>query len=169
MLNINPSHSNFGCTADLAAVGVEHHESHGELEDDAANRPHVALLVPAWRQQGGGCIVLLTVITVDGYLFCLTELHDDLGCAVVSGLHDGGVVLVVEGGAAEVNQPDLRVLQDSDLAQPPALLPVLRRGVVFVRVAVVKQDVLRLQVRVRQPDIFLGQTIKYFCFYPTHR
>ena len=96
--------------------------------------------------------VLLIVITADGYLFCLTELHDDLGCAVVPGLHDGGVVLVVEGGAAEVDQPDLGVLQDSDLAEPPALLTVLRRGVVFVRVAVVKQDVLRLQVRVRQPD-----------------
>ena len=148
-------------------MGVEHHESHGELEDDAANRPHVALLVPAWRQQGGG--VLLIVITADGYLFCLTELHDDLGCAVVSGLHDGGVMLVVKGRAAEVDQPDLGVLQDSDLAEPPALLTVLRRGVVFVRVAVVKQDVLRLQVRVRQPDIFLGQTIKYFCFYLTHR
>ena len=124
-----------------------------------------------WSQPGDnkGEGVLLIVITADGYLFCLTELHDDLGCAVVPGLHDGGVMLVIEGRAAEVDQPDLGVLQDSDLAEPPALLTVLRRGVVFVRVAVVKQDVLRLQVRVRQPDIFLGQTIKYFCFYLTHR
>ena len=34
----------------LAAVCVEHHEAHGQLEDDAAHRPHVALLVPTWRK-----------------------------------------------------------------------------------------------------------------------
>ena len=52
-----------------------------------------------------------------------TELHHDLWGPVVPGLHDGGVVLVVECCAAEVNKPDLWVLEDSDL--PTALRSVL--------------------------------------------
>ena len=65
----------------------------------------------------------------------------------MSGLHYGGVVLVVKRCAAEVDQPNLRVLQDPDL---PALLTVLVGLEVFIVVAAVEQDVLRLQVGVSQ-------------------
>ena len=30
---------------------VEHHEAHGELEDDAADTPDVAGLIPTWREE----------------------------------------------------------------------------------------------------------------------
>ena len=68
----------------------------------------------------------------------------------MSGLHYGGVVLVVKRCAAEVDQPNLGILQDPDL---PALLAVLtvRLGrEVFIEVTAVEQDVLRLQVGVSQ-------------------
>ena len=32
-------------------VSVEHHESHGQLEDDAADAPDVTGLIPAWREE----------------------------------------------------------------------------------------------------------------------
>ena len=77
----------------------------------------------------------------------LTKLHHHLGSPVVSGLDDGGVMLVVKRCAPEVDQPYLRILQNPDL---PALLTILVRLEVFIVVAAVEQDVLRLQVGVSQ-------------------
>ena len=62
-------------------------------------------------------------------------------------LHDGRVVLVIKSRAAEVDESDLRVLEDPDL---PALFPVLLADVVLEVVAAEEQDVLRLQVSVGQ-------------------
>ena len=108
--------------------------------DDAAHAPDVTALVPA-------------------------HLHDHLGGAIVSGLHDGRVVLVVEGGAAKVNQPDLRVLEHADLAKLVLtsvsfyqkyefyllpLLPVLLCDVILDIITVEKQNVLWLQICVSQ-------------------
>jgi len=66
-------------------VGLEQGAAHGDLEDDAAGGPDVAGLGPA-------------------------DLHDDLGRPVVACGHDAGVVLVVEGRAPEVNQPNFGVV-----------------------------------------------------------
>ena len=62
-------------------------------------------------------------------------------------LHDGRVVLVIKSRAAEIDESDLRVLEDPDL---PALFPVLLADVVLEVVAAEEQDVLRLQVSVGQ-------------------
>ena len=56
-------------------------------------------------------------------------------------------MLVVKCCAAEVNQPNLRILEDPDF---PALLAVQVRQEVPGVVAAVEQDVLRLEVGVSQ-------------------
>ena len=76
----------------VAGVGVEHHAANGQLEDDAAHTPDIAALVPS-------------------------HLHHNLGRTIVSGLDNGGVVLVVKCCAAKVNQSDLGILEDSNLAR----------------------------------------------------
>lgn len=67
----------------------------------------------------------------------------NFGRPVVAGGHDGAVVLHVEGGAPKVNQSHVRPLDPSEV---PFLLGI----VVDVVVRVDKQDVLGLEVRVRQ-------------------
>lgn len=61
--------------------------------------------------------------------------------------HDGGVVLVLEGGAAEVDEADLAAARDA-----------LRRGAgalvrrLLVVLAADEEDVLRFQVRVDEAE-----------------
>ena len=123
-------------------VYLKKSDASGEFEDDAPDGPDVAGGAPA-------------------------QLEDDLGRAVVPRRDDGRVVLVVEGGAAKVDQPDLGVAQEAEV-----LLPL---GVVHeVVAAVVEEDVLRLEVGVRQPVVVheadrvaqlvgnLSNLIKYF-------
>ena len=70
----------------------------------------------------------------------------DFRRAVVPRGDDGGVVLVVEGGAAKVDQSDLGVAEEAEV--------LLALGVVDeVVAAVVEEDVLRLEVGVRQPVV----------------
>lgn len=98
----------------------------------------------------------------------VTQLtQNDLWCAVVPRGHDGAVVLVVEGGTAEVHHAHGRVLHrplvpflgERSMWWKPArghgggphaasthLLRVVGHGEVRIH----KQDVLRLQVRVCQ-------------------
>jgi len=71
-------------------VGLEQREPEVELEGDAANAPNVAGLTPA-------------------------KLQDHFGSPVVSGADHLAVVLPVEGGAAEVNEPHLGVLHLPDV------------------------------------------------------
>ena len=71
-------------------MSLEQGEAQVELEGDAANAPDVTRLTPS-------------------------ELQDHLGSSVVSGAHNLAVVLPVEGGAAEVNEPHLGVLHLPDV------------------------------------------------------
>ena len=74
-----------------------------------------------------------------------SKLHNTLDCLpVVPGGDDLAVVLPVEGGRPEVDEPDLGALH------LPHVLPLA--GVVGdLPVRAGEQDVLRLQVRVGQP------------------
>ena len=54
-------------------------------------------------------------------------------------------MLMVEGGAAKINQPNLWILEDSQFS---ALLPVLIREKLLVVIAVIEEDVLRFEVGV---------------------
>jgi hypothetical protein len=54
------------------------------------------------------------------------QLQDDLRRAVVLGRDDGRVVGVVRGGAAEVDEPDLRIA-DAPECLPPATVVSLER------------------------------------------
>ena len=103
---------------DCLGTNLKESDAGGELEDDAAHGPDVARRGPA-------------------------HLQDDLGRAVVPRRHDRRVVLVVEGGAAEVDEADLWAAQE---AQVPLPLRVVHQVVA----AVVEQDVLGLQVGVGQ-------------------
>ena len=103
------------------SVYLKKSDASGEFEDDASNGPDVAGGAPA-------------------------QLEDDLGRAVVPRRDDGRVVLVVEGGAAKVDQSDLGVAEEAEV--------LLALGVVDeVVAAVVEEDVLRLEVGVRQPVV----------------
>ena len=85
------------------------------------------------------------------------KAKDDLGCPVVAGRHDRGVVLVLEGGRAKINQSNLRVQEHLPLCSLTAHrrarrrnLPIVGKCLVF---AVAQQDVLRLQIGVDQVQI----------------
>jgi len=100
-------------------VRLEEGDAERQLEDDAPDGPDVAGLRPA-------------------------QLHDDLWGAVMPRRHNGGVVLVVEGGAAEIDQADLGIAHPSHFApQRRIKLEVVGR--------VEKENVLRLEVRVGDP------------------
>lgn len=97
-------------------VRLEEGVAQCNLEDDASDGPDVTGLCP-------------------------TNLHDDLGCSVVAGRHNTGVVLVVEGSAAEIDQSELWV---SDSLKRLACLVVVHCVVGGVE----EEDVLRLEVGV---------------------
>ena len=54
-------------------------------------------------------------------------------------------MLMVEGGAAKINQPNLWILEDSHFS---VLLPVVIREKLFIVIAVIEEDVLRFEVGV---------------------
>lgn len=74
---------------------------------------------------------------------CPSQFQDHLGRSIMTSRDNCTVMLVIKGGAAKVNQTHVRAL---DPSHHPRLLAVQRGRVVGVN----KQDVLRLQVRVRQ-------------------
>ena len=55
-----------------------------KFDENAANTPNIARITPA-------------------------QIENDLWRPVMSGRHDGGMILVVESSGAKVNQPDLRI------------------------------------------------------------
>jgi len=102
-------------------VGLEEGEPEGQLKQDAADGPDVAGLSPA-------------------------EFENDFRRSVVSGGDDGAVVFVVEGGAAEIDQPDFGVAHETKVLLLLVVVDLVER-------AVEEEDVLRLEVRVRQPVV----------------
>ena len=68
-----------------------------------------------WSQPNSRITCLMCKMRAN-FIYCFHDLH--LRGAIVSCLDNGGVMLVVEGGAPKVNQPDFRILQDSHLFRP---------------------------------------------------
>ena len=97
---------------------LEEGEAQRQLEEDATDGPNIARLRPA-------------------------KLKDHFGSTVMPSGHNGAVMLVVEGGTAEIDQPDLGVPDN------PVILLLL---VVVDEVvgAVKEEDVFWLEIGVRQ-------------------
>ena len=111
-----------------------------QLEQDAADAPHVARLGPTQLQDHlRGLQIFLTFHT---NIFRKSQVENII-YPVVSGGDDRAVVLPVEGGRAEVDELDPGVAHAPDVA--------LGGGAVLaVPVRAHEQDVLRLQVGVGQ-------------------
>jgi len=92
-------------------VGLEQGDTESELEDDAADTPDVAGLAPA-------------------------ELQDDFWSSVVAGGDYRTVVLVVEGGAAEVDEADGGVLDILDVVAAALVVRVEEQDILWFEIGV---------------------------------
>lgn len=72
-------------------VGLKECITGKELDEDTANAPDIARIAPS-------------------------QVQYDLWCSIMSCRNDRGMVFVIEGGRPEINQPDLRIKQDSPLS-----------------------------------------------------
>ena len=129
-----------------------------QLEQDAADAPHVARLGPTQLQDNlRGLEICLTFYKIffafHTNIFRKSQVENII-YPVVSGGDDRAVVLPVEGGRAEVDELDPGVAHAPDVA--------LGRGAVLaVPVRAHEQDVLRLQVGVGQVVVVQKLKIKY--------
>ena len=130
-----------------------------QLEQDAADAPHVARLGPAQLQDHfRGLKIFLTFYKIffafHTNIFQKSQVSRNIIYPVVSGGDDRAVVLPVEGGRAEVDELDPGVAHAPDVA--------LGGGAVLaVPVRAHEQDVLRLQVGVGQVVVVQKLKIKY--------
>ena len=104
-------------------VSLEESLARDEFDEDATDRPHVARVGPACaclffsnRERQGQHVG--DSPRNEAFTTRVRRTENDLGCAVVPRRHDLGVVLLLERGAAKVDQLDARVFEDLPVPGP---------------------------------------------------